>query len=255
MPREINAEGYALIKEFEQGPMGGPALVPYRCPAGKLTNGWGNTHGVVPGQVITVEQAQADLERNLDWAESCVEKYAPGANENEFSAMVSLCFNVGPDPATGFPSSSVARLHKAGDKQGAARSFALWNKMRDPRTGALVAVAGLTRRRAAEAALYLKPVNEIVIVPSPQVVEPPKGNSTSATVIAGGVSVAAGVGSVADQISQIEPIITSLTTAGASVQNLLKLGGVTLSVIALAAVAFVLIRYIIKKRRGEVVST
>ncbi len=63
MPREINAEGYALIKEFEQGPNGGPALMPYYCPAGKLTNGWGNTHGVVPGQAITLEQAQDELKR------------------------------------------------------------------------------------------------------------------------------------------------------------------------------------------------
>lgn len=114
---------------------------------------------------------------------------------------------------------------------------------------------GLTRRRASEAALYLKPVNEIVIVPSPQVVEPPKGNATSATVIAGGVSVGAGALSVADQINQVTPIITSITTAGASLQSMLKLGGVALSIIALVTVGFVLWRYIQKKRRGEVIST
>ena len=31
------------------------------------------------------------------------------ANRNEFAAMVSLCFNIGADPATGFPSSTVLR--------------------------------------------------------------------------------------------------------------------------------------------------
>ena len=48
MPREINAAGYRLIKEFEAGPLGNsqPALKPYLCPAGRWTNGWGNTHGV-----------------------------------------------------------------------------------------------------------------------------------------------------------------------------------------------------------------
>jgi GH24 family phage-related lysozyme (muramidase) len=253
MPREINAAGYTLIKEFEQGPNGGPALMPYYCPAGKLTNGWGNTHGVVPGRAITLEQAQADLDRNLDWAETCVEKYAGSANENEFAAMVALCFNIGPDPGAGFPSSSVCRHHKAGDKNRAASAFALWNKATVG--GQLVVMPGLTRRRASEAALYLKPVNEIVIVPSPQVVAPPKGNATSKTVIAGGLSVGAGALSVADQIDEITPIVTSITTAGASVQNLLKLGGIALSVIALGAVAYMLWRYVIKKRRGEVVST
>jgi lysozyme len=253
MPREINAAGYALIKEFEQGPNGGPALVPYYCPAGKLTNGWGNTHGVVPGQAITLEQAQADLDRNLDWAETCVEKYAGSANENEFAAMASLCFNIGPDPGAGFPSSSVCRHHKAGDKNRAAASFALWNKATVG--GKLVVMPGLTRRRASEAALYLKPVNEIVIVPSPQVVAPPKGNAGSSTVIAGGVSVAAGASTIAAQIDTITPVIQSVTTFGASVNSVMKLGAVALSIVAFVAVGYMLIRYIIKKRRGEVVST
>jgi lysozyme len=42
----------------------------------------------------------------------------------------------------------VARKHKAGDHAGAAAAFALWNKSKGK------VLAGLTRRRAAEAALY-----------------------------------------------------------------------------------------------------
>ena len=63
MPREINAAGYRLIKEFEAGPLGNsqPALMPYLCPAGRLTNGWGNTHNVTPGVAITLAQADADV--------------------------------------------------------------------------------------------------------------------------------------------------------------------------------------------------
>ena len=55
MPREINTAGLCLIKEFEAGPQGNsqPALMPYRCPAGRWTNGWGNTQGVEPGVAIT----------------------------------------------------------------------------------------------------------------------------------------------------------------------------------------------------------
>jgi hypothetical protein len=82
-----------------------------------------------------------------------------------------------------------------------------------------------------------------------------KPATSSKTVIAGSVSVAAGAASVADQIDQVTPIIQSITTAGASLQGLLKMGAAALSVVALFAVAFMLWRYIQKRNRGDVVST
>lgn len=263
MTREINDAGLRLIKEFEAGPQGNsqPALMPYRCPAGKWTNGWGNTLGVEPGVAITLARAEADLRRNLDWAEACVEQYAHGPggvapNDNEFAAMVSLCFNVGADRASGFPGSTVLRLHNRGDKAGAAAAFAMWRKMRDPKSGALVDSAGLLRRRNVEANLYLTPVVEpIVVTPSPQAIVPERATTASRTVIAGGVAVASGAASVADQIDQLQPTLDAIATAGASVQSIMKLGAVGLSIVALGAGAFMLWRYVQKKRRGEVVST
>ena len=257
MPREINAAGYRLIKEFEAGPLGNsqPALTPYLCPAGRLTNGWGNTHNVKPGCAITLVQAEADLARNLDWAEACVERYAAAPNDNEFAAMVSLCFNIGPDPAIGFPSSTVLRLHNRGDKAGAAAAFAMWRKMRDPGTGSLVDSAGLLRRRNLEANLYLAPVVASVASPMPQCVAPEKSALSSKTVMAGGLAVATGTASVADQINQIAPLLSSITTAGTSLQTILRLGAPVLSAIAVVAAAYFLWRYIQKRRRGEVVST
>lgn len=270
MPREINAAGCRLIKEFEAGPAGNsrPALTPYLCPAGKLTNGWGNTRNVKPGVAITLAQAEADLARNLDWAEACVERYAMAPNDNEFAAMVSLCFNIGPDPGAGFPSSTVLRMHNRGDKAAAAAAFAMWRKMRDPNTGGLVDSAGLLRRRNMEASLYLTPAPSREAVPvgegqalitvtqlMPQAVAPERSAVSSKTVIAGGVTVAAGLGSVADQIDQIQPVINSIAATGASLQSILKLGGVALSIIALVAAGFMLWRYIQKRRRGEVLST
>jgi GH24 family phage-related lysozyme (muramidase) len=275
MPREINAAGYKLIKEFEAGPAGNsqPALVPYHCPAGRLTNGWGNTHNVKPGVAITQAQAEADLERNLDWAEACVDQVCPGASDNEFAAMVSLCFNVGADPAKGFPSSTVRRQFNAGNKQAAAAAFPLWRKMRDPNTSALVDSAGLLRRRNVEAALFLTPVPSRTSVTvgkasppiavtqlppptlMPQAVAPEKSAASSKTVIAGGIAVATGAASVADQASQLLPTIETINHVGLSLQSFMKLGAPILSVIGLAAAAFFLWRYIAKKRRGEVVST
>ena len=59
--------------------------------------------------------------------------------------MVSLAYNIG---MGNFSASTLLRKHKAGDHAGAAAQFAVWNKANKK------VMAGLTRRRAAEAALY-----------------------------------------------------------------------------------------------------
>lgn len=255
---KVSSRGRDLIADFEQGPGGGPALIAYLCPAGKWTIGYGHTEGVKPGDKLdSPTHAKVLLDEDLAVWAAGVERMLARANttQHEFDALVSLAYNIG---LGGLEKSTVLRLHKAGDKTGAARAFAMWNKATVG--GKLVEMRGLTRRRAAEAALYLTPdpitvTEDAPPLPMPQAVSPEKSAVSSKTVIAGGVSVAAGAASVADQIDQIVPIVNSLTTAGASVQNLLKLGGLALSVVALGAVAFMLWRYVAKKRRGEVMST
>lgn len=64
--------------------------------------------------------------------------------QNQFDAMISFHYNTG---AIG--RAALTRKHKAGDSAGAAVELAR-------RAGGPV-MAGLTRRRAAEAELYLKP--------------------------------------------------------------------------------------------------
>ena len=61
--------------------------------------------------------------------------------------MVCFAYNCG---VANLKSSTLLRKHKAGDYAGAAKEFARWNK------AAGKVMAGLTRRRAAEAALYLR---------------------------------------------------------------------------------------------------
>ncbi|VVT53948.1 putative phage lysozyme [Kosakonia radicincitans] len=70
---------------------------PYVCPAGVLTDGIGNTHGVKAGTRKTDSQIAADWEKNILNAEKCVNAYANGANlsDNTFSAVTSITFNVG----------------------------------------------------------------------------------------------------------------------------------------------------------------
>jgi hypothetical protein len=74
-------------------------------------------------------------------------------------------------------------------------------------------------------------------------------------VIAGGLAVATGTASVADQVSQVAPLLSGITTAGASLEGILRLSAPVLSAMAVAAAAYFLWRYIQKRRRGEVVST
>lgn len=66
-------------------------------------------------------------------------------SQNEFDAMVSFAFNLG---LGNLGKSTLLHAHKAGDKSSAAIEFARWN-----RAGGKP-MTGLTRRRAAEAALY-----------------------------------------------------------------------------------------------------
>ncbi len=144
--RQIGPRGLALLHEFEPGPGGKVALVPYVCPAGVLTIGWGHTGiDVRRGMVITEAQADALLQTDLDRFEDAVAKAAPGATQAQFDAMVCLTYNIG---IGAFLKSSVLRFHKAGDYRRAAEAFGMWIK------GGGRVLPGLQRRRAREADLY-----------------------------------------------------------------------------------------------------
>lgn len=139
--RRISPKGIALIKEFE-----GCKLTAYRDAVGVWTIGYGSTGAhVKPGMTITQAEAEKLLLDDLDRFESAVAKYAKVATQDQFDALVSFAFNVGPEALR---TSTLLRLHNEGQYALAAEQFARWNK-----AGGKV-MAGLTRRRAAEAALY-----------------------------------------------------------------------------------------------------
>lgn len=147
MPRVINDQGLALIKNAE-----GLRLDAYQDVAGIWTIGYGHTGGVTQVMQITQEQADQFLTADLQSSESAVNAAVGQAatSDNQFSAMVSLCYNIG---AGNFRSSTVLKDHLAGNAADAADAFLLWNKATID--GTLQAVAGLTNRRNAERALYL----------------------------------------------------------------------------------------------------
>lgn len=146
-----NAEGRQLIKDAE-----GKRLRAYRCPAGKWTVGYGDTGpDVVPGLVITEEEAEERLERRL------AEEFEPGVEQlltvevtgNQFSALVVFAYNAGLEA---FATSTLLRKLNAGDFDGAANEFPRWNKGTDAR-GRKIVLPGLVARRAAERELFLTP--------------------------------------------------------------------------------------------------
>lgn len=100
-----------------------------------------------PGDVWTLPRARARFEAHLSEFGEGVEKLLAGkpATAPQKAALTSLAYNIG---LSALARSTVLRLHRAGDYGGAAKAFAMWNK-----AGGKV-MAGLTRRRAAEADLY-----------------------------------------------------------------------------------------------------
>ena len=144
MRRQINRAGWELIRQFE-----GCKLKAYVCPAGVLTVGFGSTGPhVKPGMTITQDQADELLRSDLRRFEDYVAANCAPATDNQFSALVAFCFNVGEGALGG---STLRKLHLAKDYVGAAAQFARWNK------AAGKVLPGLVKRRAAEAALYTKP--------------------------------------------------------------------------------------------------
>jgi lysozyme len=118
------------------------------------TIGWGST-GMDPfnggrirkGTIWTRDQCNERFKQHLAQFEKTVRDGLGGkpANQAQFDAMVSLCYNIGP---AAFGGSTLLRLHNAGDFDGAAKQFRRWN-----RAGGRV-MNGLTRRREAEEKMY-----------------------------------------------------------------------------------------------------
>ena len=150
-PREVGPAGMALVQRFEGcAKRRADGLVEAYPDPGTggdpWTIGWGATGpGIGPGTTWTPGQCDARLAADLERHADEVVQAIGGAptTQAQFDALVSFHYNTG---AIG--RATLTRRHRAGDHAGAAREFARWN-----RAGGRV-LAGLTRRRAAEAALY-----------------------------------------------------------------------------------------------------
>jgi len=145
MPKLLQA-GLDIIKKYE-----GLRLEPYQDSTGRWSIGYGHTSGVSAYNApITEPQANDLLMQDATIALHSILNYMPDGcmNDNQFSALVSLVFNVGTGPLRG----TLGGLLMNGDPEGAANQFALWCHAGG------VTVEGLVARRAEEKALFLTPV-------------------------------------------------------------------------------------------------
>lgn len=139
---KINQAGIDLIKSYE-----GCKLNAYKDAVGIPTIGYGHIKGVKMGDVISQSRAEDILKEDLAVFEPGVEQLLfSEATDNQFSALVSFAFNVG---LNNLRMSTLLKKFNAGDVNGAANEFIRWNK-----AGGNI-LAGLTKRRLAERALFL----------------------------------------------------------------------------------------------------
>ncbi|MPU29107.1 lysozyme [Escherichia coli] len=138
-----NERGLELIGNAE-----GCRRDPYVCPAAKLTDGIGNTHGVKAGVRKTDVQIAADWERNILEAERCVNSYGNGRklSDNTFSAATSITFNAG---CGNMKSSTLFQYLRTGETEKACNQFTRWVY------GGGKVLPGLVTRRSAEKQLCM----------------------------------------------------------------------------------------------------
>lgn len=139
-------EGIELIKAFE-----GFRGKKYNCPAGLPTIGYG--HVILKGEerlnsaVISEQEGEQILKKDLAKFESHVKRLVKvGLTQCQFDALVSFAYNCG--PANLERSTLLKKVNANPNDKSIAYEFSRWNRA----TGKVL--AGLTRRREAESALY-----------------------------------------------------------------------------------------------------
>jgi lysozyme len=141
----VNERGLDVIRHSE-----GLRLKSYYL-AGQWLIGYGHAATARKDMTITVDHADLLLLSDVRRAEEGVRRLVKvPLNENEFSALVSLAFNMG---VSAFQKTEVLRRLNAGDRAGAAEAFRYL--VAADIKGERVALAALKRRREAERALFL----------------------------------------------------------------------------------------------------
>lgn len=131
---------YVLIKRFE-----GCKLMPYYCPAGVLTCGWGSTGpDVFPGRAWTQEYADSRMLMDAQKFARGTLALCPSLTGNKLSAIADFSYNLG---LGRLKASTLRRKVNAGDWSGVPAELRKWVN------GGGRRLQGLVLRREAEIAL------------------------------------------------------------------------------------------------------
>jgi len=154
---KINQEGLEIIKERESF-----EAFPYVCPAGKPTIGYG--HVILPGENfkygISKKEGEELLRKDCLKAENLVRQSVKvPLNINQFSALVSLAFNIRNFENLGLIKNINDGIRK-NDPEWRQVYWEQYSKARDPKTLLLKVLKGLLIRRQKEYKLFIKPVTE-----------------------------------------------------------------------------------------------
>ncbi len=138
--KQIAAE---FLKHFE-----GCKLLAYSDQRGRVTIGWGHTGGIQLGTQWAQEKADKQLLLDIDEVTELVRHAViVPLNPNQLAALISFTFNLG---IMNLRRSGLLKFLNVKKYQQAADQFLLWDHI------GMYVVAGLTKRREAERALFLK---------------------------------------------------------------------------------------------------
>ena len=129
----------------------------YYDPPGILTVCYGHTGSdVVRGKKYSLAECDKFFSHDMREAIATVDRCVPGLPVPVLAAFGDGVFNIGPKVACDTKNSTAARHLKAGNLRAACDQLPRWNKAKV--MGVMVALPGLTKRRAAERDLCLSGV-------------------------------------------------------------------------------------------------
>ena len=145
---KLSQKGLELIKSFE-----GLSLKPYVCSGGINTIGYGSTYYtngkkvLLSDQPITKQEAEELIKNSLSTYEKAVDSFCrDDISQSQFDALVSFAYNLGTGALQ--KSTLIKKVNANPQDLTIKDEFLKWNKAGGR------ALAGLTKRRQAEADLY-----------------------------------------------------------------------------------------------------
>jgi len=228
-PTDTSQNGIDLIKKFEglhkQTEDG--MISAYRCPAGKWTIGYGSVRGVRSGMKISKQEAEDLLIKDVrDHNKAIFRNVNVPLTQGQFDALSSFVFNLG---EANFKSSTLLKKLNQGLYEEVPEQIMRWNKARV--SGKLQVLNGLTRRRAAEAAIFTREAKLPSDPGGPEMPQKPQAAATkplakSKTMAGAGIAGAAtALGEITPQIEALVPYSDSMKT----IFLLCAIGGIALA--------------------------